>query len=142
MDRALQTRKVSLHELRAALDRNSGAIGMLHARRLLAAAEDLSESELERKFVRFLRRHRITGWQQQVYVGHRRIDFVWPAERIAVSLHGWAFHHVHDRWEGDQETTNMLVGLGWLPLIFTWKRLEFEPDGVRSELCAAIELRQ
>ena len=142
MDRALQTRRVSLRELRMALERNSGSHGMRNARRLLAGAEDLSESELERRFVRLLRKHRIRGWQQQVWLENRRLDFVWPEERIAVSLHGWAFHHDHDRWERDQETTNMLSGMGWVPLIFTWKRLEFDPDQVLRELVRALELRQ
>ncbi|EGD54651.1 hypothetical protein SCNU_12202 [Gordonia neofelifaecis NRRL B-59395] len=27
-----------------------------------------------------------------------------------------------------------LVSIGWLPLPYTWKRLEFQPDEVRSEL--------
>ncbi|EGD54650.1 hypothetical protein [Gordonia neofelifaecis] len=56
MDGALQIKRVTLKELRAALDRNVGAAGMGRARKLLTSAEDLSESELERKFVRFLRR--------------------------------------------------------------------------------------
>lgn len=142
MDRALQTKSVSLQELRAALERNAGSRGMAKARLLLTSAEGLSESELERKFVRFLRTHRIRGWQQQVWLGNRRLDFVWPEQQIAVSLHGWAFHHDHDRWERDQETTNMLSGMGWLPLIFTWKRLVFEPDRVLRELSRALELRQ
>ncbi|MGO3325737.1 DUF559 domain-containing protein [Gordonia sp. (in: high G+C Gram-positive bacteria)] len=138
MDAALLRRRVTLKELRAAADRNTGARGMAKAKKLLASAEDMSESELERKFVRFLRKHRIGGWLQQRYVGGRRIDFVWPEERIAVQLHGWAFHHAHAQWERDQEITNMLVNIGWLPLIFTWKRLEFAPD----EVGGAIELRQ
>lgn len=142
MDRALQTKRVSLQDLRTALERNAGSHGMARARQLLTSAEGLSESELERKFVRFLREHRIRGWQQQVWLENRRLDFAWPEERIAVSLHGWAFHHDHDRWERDQETTNMLSGMGWLPLIFTWKRLQFEPDRVLRELVRAIELRQ
>ncbi|MCF8601943.1 DUF559 domain-containing protein [Gordonia sp. HY442] len=142
MDAALLRRLVTLRQLRAAADRNSGVYGMAKARKLLASAEDLSESELERKFVRFLRRHKIDGWLQQQYVGGHRIDFVWPEERIAVQLHGWAFHHAHAQWERDQEITNMLVNIGWLPLIFTWKRLEFAPDEVLRELCTAIELRR
>ena len=76
MDRALQTRRVTLAELRAALDRNSGAHGMAEARRILTSAEDLSESELERKFVRFLHRRRISGWTQQEWINGRRMDFV------------------------------------------------------------------
>ncbi|WOC11360.1 hypothetical protein MP11Mi_04270 [Gordonia sp. MP11Mi] len=142
MDRALQTRRVTLTQLRAALDRNCGAYGMAKARKLLSSAEDLSESELERKFVRFLHRHKITGWRQQVWFGDRRLDFVWPELQIAVEMHGWAFHHDHTRWERDQQTTNMLSKAGWLPLIFTWERLEFSPDDVLRELTEAIDLRQ
>ncbi|WP_228461428.1 endonuclease domain-containing protein [Gordonia spumicola] len=142
MDRALQKKVVTLGELRAALNRNSGAYGMAQAREILTSAEDLSESELERKFVRFLQRRRISGWKQQEWVGDRRMDFVWPAEQVAVSLHGWAFHRSHDRWERDQETTNMLIGLRWLPLIFTWKRLTYSPDDVFRELTTAIDQRQ
>lgn len=142
MDRALQTKRVTLKQLRAALDRNAGAYGMRVARTLLASAEDLSESELERKFVRFLHKHQITGWQQKVWIGNRRLDFVWPAEQIAVSLHGWAFHHQHDRWETDQETTSGLAAIGWIPLIFTWKRLVYSENEVLTELSSALELRR
>ncbi len=142
MDRALQTRCVTLKELRGALERNSGAYGMRLARRILTAAEDLSESELERKFVRFLRKHGIVGWTQQVWIGGRRMDFVWPAERIVVSLHGWAFHKSHSRWETDQETTSALASQGWVPLIYTWKRLEFRPEGILRELSHTLEQRQ
>lgn len=142
MDRALQMRCVTLKELRAALERNAGTRGMRMARRLLRSAEDLSESELERKFVRFLNKHGIIGWTQQVWMGNLRMDFVFPAEQVVVQLHGWAFHHDHDQWEKDQATTNALTSIGWKPLIFTWKRLEFSPDEVLSELLTTLELRR
>ncbi|MBB4135507.1 DUF559 domain-containing protein [Gordonia humi] len=142
MDRTLQRRLVTLKQLHAALDRNCGAHGMAAARTILAAADDVSESELERKFVRFLRRHGITGWRQQVEFGPYRLDFVFPEHRIAVELHGWAFHHDYDRWERDQKVTNALVNADWLPLIFTWKRLMQEPDEVLRELQTAMELRE
>ncbi|MBB4135490.1 DUF559 domain-containing protein [Gordonia humi] len=142
VDRALLHKRVTLAQLRAAADRNAGTNGMGKARVLLASAEDESESELERMFVRFLRRRKIGGWLQQQWIGGRRIDFVWPDENIAVQLHGWAFHHAHNQWERDQQTTNMLSGIGWLPLIFTWKRLKFTPDDVEAELAGAFEVRR
>ncbi|WP_026919392.1 type IV toxin-antitoxin system AbiEi family antitoxin domain-containing protein [Gordonia shandongensis] len=142
LDRVLQTRRVTVAELRATLDRNSGIHGLRPARPILESADSLSESELERRFVRFLRKHSITGWQQQVWLGNRRLDFAWPAEQVAVSLHGWAFHHQHDRWENDQATTSALASIGWLPLVFTWKRLEYQPDEVLAELARALDLRR
>ncbi|SEE20501.1 Protein of unknown function [Gordonia malaquae] len=142
MDRALQIRCVTLKDLRSALERNAGSRGMRTARRLLRSAEDLSESELERKFVRFLNKHGVTGWTQQVWMGNLRMDFVFPAERVVVQLHGWAFHHDHEQWEKDQATTNALSAIGWVPLIFTWKRLEFAPDEVLTELMSTLDLRR
>lgn len=142
MDRALQTRQVTVAELRASLDRNAGAHGMRAARIVLTAAEDDSESEAERLFVRLLKRYGITGWKQQVWIGGHRIDFVWPELGIAVAINGWAFHHEYDRWDTDLRTTNMLVAMGWYPLSFPWKRLKFEEESVMRELANAIESRQ
>jgi hypothetical protein len=59
-----------------------------------------------------------------------------------VSLHGWAFHKSHSRWETDQETTSALASQGWVPLIYTWKRLEFRPESILRELSHTLEQRQ
>ncbi|MCF8606036.1 endonuclease domain-containing protein [Gordonia sp. HY442] len=142
MDRALQIKRVAVTELRASLDRNSGAHGMRLARVVLTAAEDDSESEAERLFVRLLKRYAISGWEQQKWLGGHRIDFVWPELGIAVAINGWAFHHEYDRWDNDLRTTNMLVAMGWYPLSFPWKRLRFEEESVMRELANAIETRQ
>ena len=142
MDEALFRKRVSLPELRETADRNAGMHGMARARELLESAEDIRGSYLERLFVRFLNARGITGWIREFWIGGRRIDFVFPEERIAVELHGWRFHHMLDRWERDQQTTNMLAGLGWLPLIFTLKRLKFSPNEVEKELMAAFEQRR
>lgn len=141
MDRALQTNRVTVRKLRDCLDRNAGGHGIRQARIVLTAAEDESESEAERLFVRLLRRYGVTGWVQQRWIGGRRIDFVWPELRIAVSINGWAFHHAYDRWDNDQRTANALVSMGWYPLSFPWKRLKFEEESVMSDLATAIETR-
>ncbi|WP_420041225.1 hypothetical protein [Gordonia sp. MP11Mi] len=142
IDRAVQTERVLVHELRASLDRNSGAHGMRLARVLVAAAEDDSESEAERLFVRLLKQYRISGWVQQQWINGVRMDFVWPELGIVVSVHGWMFHRRYDRWDRDLRTANMLGLMGLLPLSFPWKRLRFEEESVVRELVAAIESRQ
>ncbi|MCF8587461.1 endonuclease domain-containing protein [Gordonia liuliyuniae] len=142
IDRAVQTERIRVRELRASLGRNSGAHGMRQARALVAAAEDDSESEAERLFVRMLTKHRITGWVQQQWTNGVRMDFVWPELGIVVSVHGWMFHRRYDRWDRDLRTADMLGLVGFLPLSFPWKRLRFEEESVIRELAAAIESRE
>ncbi|WP_341258191.1 type IV toxin-antitoxin system AbiEi family antitoxin domain-containing protein [Gordonia malaquae] len=142
MDRALQTKCVTVASLRKALDRNSGSHGMRRARLLLTAAADLSESQAERLFVKILREYGITGWTHQMWVAGLRADFGWAAERIAVEIHGWRWHKTKSQWERDQRWINLVHGVGWVPLVFTWERLTTEPEVCMAELCAAIETRQ
>ncbi|GAB3132427.1 hypothetical protein GCM10027289_20460 [Tsukamurella serpentis] len=59
MDRALQIRAVTVEQLAAALDRNTGAAGIRAARRIFAVASGDTESEAERLFVRLLGLHSV-----------------------------------------------------------------------------------
>ena len=142
MDRALQERRVHLVDLRRSLERNAGSFGMQRARMLLEAAEDPSESEAERLFVRLLREYGIDGWTQQVPFAGHRLDFAWVEEQIGVEIHGWKFHKNHRRWNRDQKKANQLALMSWLPLSFSWARLVTEPDVCMRELIEAIELRR
>ncbi|GEE00154.1 hypothetical protein nbrc107696_06000 [Gordonia spumicola] len=142
MDRALQTKCVTVASLRAALDRNSGAHGMRRARFLLNAAADLSESQAERLFIKILREYGITGWTQQVWIAGFKCDFAWVVEGVAVEIHGWGWHHQHDRWERDQKWINAMYGVQCVPLVFTWERMTTDPAGCMAELIDAIERRR
>lgn len=142
MDRALQERRVHLTDLRRSLERNAGSFGMHRARILLEAAEDPSESEAERLFVRLLKEYNIDGWTQQIPFCGYRLDFAWIDEQIGVEIHGWKFHKNHDRWDRDQKKANQLALMSWLPLSFSWARLVTEPDACMRELIEAIELRR
>lgn len=142
MDRALQIHVVGLAELRASLIRNSGAHGMQQARRLLTAAEDVSESAAERLFAKLLREYGITGWTQQLPFCGLRLDFAFIEERIGIEIHGWKFHRDNNQWQRDQQKTNIIAGAGWLPLIYTWEAMTARTEATMAEVKTAVNSRR
>ena len=142
LDRVIQTGAVSIEAMKRCLERNRGIHGMREARRLLGLSDDGSESEAERLFARALRREQIAGWVQQLPFNGFRIDFAWPDERISVEIHGFSFHRYEDRFDTDLVKANALAGEGWLPLAFSWKRLNRDLEGCMRELISALEMRR
>ncbi|WP_050792806.1 endonuclease domain-containing protein [Gordonia neofelifaecis] len=138
----LQKNVVSVHELTSCLDRNRGMHGLGKARELLAITADGSESFAERLFVRLLRREKITGWRRQVSLCGFRLDFGWPAERIGVEIHGHAFHRHQDRFDRDLVKANAIAGIGWLPLAYSCRRLNRDPESCIRELTDALASRR
>lgn len=142
LDRVIQTGAVSVAAMKRCLERNRGVHGMREARHLLGISDDGSESEAERLFARTLRSEGITGWRQQVPFNGFRIDFAWPEERISVEIHGFAFHRTEDRFDRDLVKANALAREGWLPLAYSWKRLNRDLAGCMGELIEALEMRR
>lgn len=142
MDRALQAAPVTVRDLEAALERNAGLRGFVRARRLLRVVSGDTESEAERVFVRLLRAERITGWVPQYRVGPWRIDFAWPAEKVAVEINGWAFHHTPEQAERDHRKRNALTNAGWHALGYTWHQLTGDSGGCMYEIAQALAGRR
>ncbi|AUH67848.1 MULTISPECIES: hypothetical protein [Gordonia] len=142
LDRMIQKRVVTVPELVAALDRNRGVHGLARVRKLLGVSADGSESEAERLFVRMLRSEQITGWKQQFPICGRPWDFAWPAERVGVEIHGYAFHRHEDRWNRDLAKANSIACLGWIPLAYSWKQLNLAPGDCMRELANALAARR
>src|SRR5690606_31886595 len=120
-------RAVTVDELSRALDRRHGTTGAAGLRDLVALAAGDSESVAERLFARLLREAGIVRWVQQAPFGRWRLDFAWPEARVAVEIHGWAFHYMHDRFNADQAKGNALEAEGWRLLTFPWHQLTGDP---------------
>lgn len=60
-----------------------------------------TESPLEVRVARLLRRHRVERPDRQVQVGDRRIDFAWPWRRVALECFGERWHHDPAVWRRD-----------------------------------------
>jgi very-short-patch-repair endonuclease len=138
MDSALQ-RHVDLRELWRAHLRNKGRHGSPAARRLLQVASDGARSEAERLLVQLLRAHKITGWRTNHPIGGYKVDVVFPKQKVAIEVDGWAFHSHHEDFVKDRRRQNTIVQLGWKVLRFTWLDLTEYPERVIAEILSCVQ---
>lgn len=141
MDRALQ-KDLELRELWRAQLRNKGRYGSPAARRLLQAASDGARSEAERILVKLLRAAGVTGWKSNYPVAGYKVDFAFPAAKLAVETDGLAFHSSTDDFHHDRVRQNDIMLLGWQVLRFTWLDLTEYPDRVIAVIRRAISVRE
>ncbi|MEO9222339.1 MAG: DUF559 domain-containing protein, partial [Mycobacteriaceae bacterium] len=127
-------RRVRLPQLHAAHQRNAGRYGAQRAAPLLTVAADRAGSHAERVLLRLLREAGITGWRPNHPVLRYRVDVAFPAERLAVEVDGWAWHHDVDRFGHDRRRQNELTNAGWRVLRFTWEQLTEEPATVIRQI--------
>lgn len=147
LDRQLQRRRMTLHELQRSVDRLKGQRGTRGALLALAGATDGAEAESERRCVALLRAHGLTGWVCNATVrvsGERQVrpDFAFLAEKVAIEIDGWAWHSDPERFKSDRERQNALLLDGWLVLRFTWHDIVHEPERVVREVRAALASRR
>jgi very-short-patch-repair endonuclease len=88
-----------------------------------------TDSALEQRVRRALRRSRIPRPAQQLEVCDAagpivRLDFAWPAERVALHVDGYRWHHQRDRFERDRAQLARLTALGWRSVHVTARGLE------------------
>jgi hypothetical protein len=77
-----------------------------------------TESVLEDRFEAVLRRHKIPlpERQYEIYDGDRfvaRVDFAYPALRLAYEVEGFEYHYGRKKWVRDRRRHNSLRGLDW-----------------------------
>jgi very-short-patch-repair endonuclease len=83
----------------------------------------------------------ITGWKTNYRVAGYRVDFGFPAPRVALEVDGMAFHIGADEFQIDRERQNAIVLAGWQVLRFTWLDLTEYPERVAAVVRAAISAR-
>jgi very-short-patch-repair endonuclease len=81
--------------------------------------------------------------QFEVFVAGQRffLDLAYPDEMVFMEGDGFGVHTMRSRFEGDRSRQNLLVGIGWRPLRFTWRRLCRAPRGVVEEVQQTRALR-
>ena len=97
-----------------------------------------TESVLEDRMDRLLRRAGIDDFERQYEVGGVRLDFACPARRLGIEVDGLAFHSRADDRQRDWRKLNRLLALGWRILHFTWADLRDRPDDVLAQLAMAM----
>lgn len=128
VDDAVRRRIMTLASLRRCVTRLSEAPG----RRLTLLQEvlgdrlpgyDPGDSDLETRVLRLLVANGFPPPVQQhrVLLGGRtvKIDLAYPAQRLAIELDGWEFHHTRTAFDDDRARANLLVAHGWTIVRFT-----------------------
>ena len=84
---------------------------------------DRTRSELEAKFLKLLRRHRIPQPEVNVRIDAYVVDFLWRAERLIAEVDGWGSHRGRAAFEADRSRDNRLRVLGFKVARFTWRQV-------------------
>lgn len=103
---------------------------------------DLTRSELELRFLRLCRRHRLPLPEVNSRVGPFVADFLWPERALIVETDGWRYHRGRQAFEGDRSRQLRLQVLGYRVARFTDRQLAEDSVGVaaalRTLLAAAV----
>lgn len=88
-----------------------------------------TESLLEMKVWRRLRRAPFPAPARQYVVNHgseyvMRVDFAWPAQRIALHADSFTWHHQRERLERDARQRTRLQALGWRNVVVTDRQVD------------------
>jgi very-short-patch-repair endonuclease len=124
------------------VDRYPGRRGVRRLRMALSRIERLptgrARSQLEERFLSFLRRHRLprprlNDW---IEVGQRRfqVDCHWPGTGQVAELDGWEAHGTRSAFREDRARDRILRTAGYDVTRISWAQLEDEPEALASDL--------
>ena len=130
-------------ELRSALDEVARRPGIGALRETLDRRTfTLTDSELERRFLRLIRDARLPAPETGRCVNGFRVDFYWPDLGLIVETDGLRYHRTPEQQARDRIRDQAHTAAGLTPLRFTRAQVRFEPGHVQATLAAvAIGLR-
>jgi very-short-patch-repair endonuclease len=99
----------------------------------------LTDSELERRFLRVARQAGLPKPLTGAAVGGYRADFYWPALGLVVETDGLRYHRTPAQQAKDRERDQAYAIAGLTPLRFTHAQIAFEADKVIAALRAVAE---
>jgi hypothetical protein len=70
--------------------------------------------------------------------GRYRIDYAYPAQRLAIEVNGYLWHHTPRQMTRDLERQRSLVMDGWTVLAYSWRDIEERPGVVASQIRRAL----
>jgi very-short-patch-repair endonuclease len=123
--------------LRAELDRRPGQRGVGRLRRLLDRRTfRLTDSELERRFLRLVRSAGLPVPETGGWLNGFKVDFHWPGLGLVVETDGLRYHRTPAEQARDllRDQAHTMAGLTCLR--FTHAQVRYEPDAVRGTLAA------
>jgi very-short-patch-repair endonuclease len=124
------------------LDRHPGRAGATALRSILRDGAAPTRSELEARFLAFLRGARLPPPQVNapLRAGGRwfECDCLWPGHGLIVELDGWAAHGTAAAFERDRMRDRVLQAHGWRLARVTWRQLREQPEALAYDLRALL----
>jgi very-short-patch-repair endonuclease len=121
--------------LRAELARHAGVPGVVAVRRVLDARTfRLTDSELERRFLRLVRRAGLPVPETGCRVNGFKVDFCWPELGLVVETDGLRYHRTPSQQTRDRLRDQAHARRGLTPLRFTHQQVRFDARHVIETL--------
>ncbi len=121
------------------LDRHPGKRGVGALRGLLGErAFRLTDSELERRFLRLVAETGLPMPLTQQRLNGFRVDFLWPSLKLVVETDGLTYHRTPAQQGRDRLRDQAHLTAGYTPLRFTHAQVRFEAGYVRFTLLAVV----
>jgi very-short-patch-repair endonuclease len=122
-------RLIDLRALRAALDKTPRRPGVAKLRVTIDRRTfTFTRSELERYFLRIVRRIGLPMPLTRTYVNGFEVDFYWPDLGLVVENDGGAFHRTPAQQAADRRRDQAHTAAGLTPLRFTHGQIRYEPS--------------
>jgi very-short-patch-repair endonuclease len=122
-----------------ALTLHPGKRGVGRLRELLSdRAFRLTDSELERRFLRLVSETSLPMPLTQQRLNGFRVDFVWPDLKLVVETDGLFYHRTPAQQGKDHLRDQTHLAAGFTPLRFTHAQVRFEAGYVRFTLLAVV----
>jgi very-short-patch-repair endonuclease len=135
VNQADKLQRIDPETLRAELEVCRGMNGVPALRRMLDRRTfTLTDSELERRFLRLVRRAGLPTPRTQQRVYGFRVDFIWPELRLIAETDGLRYHRTASQQTRDRERDQTLVAAGFTVLRFTHAQVTYEPEQVVGTL--------
>ena len=140
VNNADRLRLVRVDTLRTALARTRRRPGVGPLRKLLDLRTFvLTDSHLERLYLRLARRAGLPRPETQVWLNGFRVDFHWPDLGLVVETDGLTYHRTPAQQNVDRRRDQAHTAAGLNVLRFTHAQVRFEPQHVIATLRAVAE---
>jgi very-short-patch-repair endonuclease len=117
--------------------RYPGRRGLRAIKEILARLEmgtAVTRSELEDRFLAFLRATGLPLPQVNAPLLGFECDCVWREHALVVELDGHGAHGTRAAFERDRARDRVLSANGWRSVRITWRQLHFEPEALALDL--------
>jgi very-short-patch-repair endonuclease len=122
VDEAERLRLCGIRDLELALDRHRGESGAGALGRVVRerTGPTPTRRELEERFLRLVKRHRLPQPLVNAPLHGLTVDFLWEAAKLVVEVDGRGSHDTHRGFQDDRDRDSLLAVHGYLALRFTW----------------------